>query len=83
VINAELKKDGQGTLRTVAEIGYNNLEFGGYFSDNREQFKKFMKGIGLKPLSGGTSLGQMKKEDVLKKMIDDALYLEKKYVICY
>lgn len=83
VIEAELKKDWQGTLRAVAEMGYNNLEFSNYFGDSREQFKKFMKEIGLKPLSGGSSLGQMKKEDVLQKMIDDALYLEKKYLICY
>ncbi|GEO11891.1 sugar phosphate isomerase/epimerase family protein [Segetibacter aerophilus] len=83
VIGDELKKDWQGTLRTVAEIGYDNLEFSGYYGDNREQFKKFMKDIGLKPLSAGSSLGQMKKEDALKKMIDDALYLEKKYLVCY
>jgi sugar phosphate isomerase/epimerase len=67
----------------VANIGYTQLEFGGFYGNSIEQFKKFMKEIGLKPLSAGSSLGQMKKEDVLKKMIDDALYLNKKYMVCY
>lgn len=83
VIEAELKKDWKATLRTVAEIGYDTLEFGGFYGDSRQQFRKFMKEIGLKPLSAGSSLGQMKKEDELNKMIDDALYLEKKYLVCY
>lgn len=34
-------------------------------------------------MAGGLSISQMKKENLLKKAIDEALFLEKKYMICY
>ncbi|MBD0350182.1 MAG: sugar phosphate isomerase/epimerase [Flavisolibacter sp.] len=83
VIVEELKKDWKETLRQVAEIGYDYLEFRGYYGDDIAYFKKFMQEIGLKPLAAGDSIEQLKKEDVLKRMIDESLYLGKKYLICY
>src|SRR5450432_1132949 len=83
VIEDELKRDWKATLRQVAEIGYTYLEYGRYFGDSPVAFKKFMKEIKLRSLAGGGGMKEMIKEDALKKMIDNALELEKKYLICY
>lgn len=83
VINSELKQDWEGTLRKVAAMGYKYLEFGKHFGTDRDYFKKYIKKLGLQPLAGGAAMAQMRKEEDLKKMIDDALYLGKKYLVCY
>lgn len=83
VIQNELKNDWQATLLKVAAIGYRHLEFGKYYGNDRQEFKHFLKEHRLMPLAGGTAMSQMRKEDKLKKMIDDALYLDKKYLVCY
>jgi sugar phosphate isomerase/epimerase len=83
VLDDELKKDWKSTLETVAKIGYTYLEFNNFYGNSRDYFKQFLKEIKLKPLNGGSSLGQMKKDEVLKKMIEEALFFEKKYLTCY
>lgn len=83
VIQAEIKNDWEQTLRKVANIGYTHLEFGKYFGNDINAFKKVLNETGLKPLAGGASMAQMRKEDELKKMIGEALQLDKKYLVCY
>jgi sugar phosphate isomerase/epimerase len=83
VIQKEIRSDWRETLRKVAEIGYNNLEFENFRGVDPKEIKSFLKEINLKPLSSGSVMAQMNKEDLLKKMIDDALFMEKKYLICY
>jgi len=83
VIREEIEKDYKATLRKVAEIGYRYYEFGNYMGPSLEEFKAFLREIGLVPIAGGSSMAQMIKVDELKKMIDAALALEKKYIICY
>jgi sugar phosphate isomerase/epimerase len=83
VIEKELEQDWEKTLRKVAGIGYRYLEFGNFFGNDKERFLKVMNETGIKPLAGGTSLAGMKKEEDLMQMIDDALSLGKKYMVCY
>ena len=83
VIRDEIEKDYEATLRKVAGIGYKYYEFGNYLGPSPEQFKSFLKDIGLVPLAGGTSMAQMIREDELKKAIESALALDKKYLVCY
>ena len=83
VLQKELKEDWEGTLRKVAQIGYTQLEFGNHYGENAASFKKFLKEVGLKPVAGGSSLAQMKKDEVLNKMIEEALFFEKNYIVCY
>ena len=83
VLQAELKKDWEQTLRKVAAIGYTQLEFGNYYGSDIAYFKKVLKEIGLQPIAGGAAMAQMRKEEDLKKMIDEALKLDKKYLVCY
>ena len=83
VLQKELKADWEGTLRKVAAMGYTHLEFVNYYGESAATFKKFLKEVELKPLAGGSSMAQMKKDEVLKKMIEEAHFFEKEYLICY
>ncbi|HYW97304.1 MAG TPA: sugar phosphate isomerase/epimerase, partial [Bacteroidales bacterium] len=81
-IAAPLKDDWAKTLREVGDIGYKYLEHGGIFGDDKQHFESVMAEAGLESLAGGASIAQMQGDD-LKKLIDRALSLKKKYVVCY
>jgi sugar phosphate isomerase/epimerase len=81
-LSNELKEHPKETLTAIAEMGYKYLEFGGTFGMEVQEFKDFMNGIGLKPLAGGTNIAGL-QGDGLKRMIDDQLELDKKYLVCY
>jgi sugar phosphate isomerase/epimerase len=83
VIRDELEKDYKTTLRKVADIGYRYYEFGNYMGPSQEEFREFLDEIGLVPLAGGSSMAQMIKDDELEKMVENALALDKKYMVCY
>lgn len=83
VLQKELKADWEGTLRKVAAMGYTHLEFGKYYGESAASFKQFLKEVELKPLAGGNSMAEMKKDGVLNKMIEEANFFEKKYLVCY
>jgi len=83
VLQKELKADWEGTLRKVAAMGYTHLEFGNYYGESAATFKQFLKEVELKPLAGGSSMAEMKKDGVLNKMIEEANFFEKKYLVCY
>ncbi len=83
VLKNELNLDFNGTLRKVAEIGYQYLEIGNNPRGSREEFKKFLKDLDLIPVAGGTSIAEMMDEENLRKLCEDALYMGKKYMICY
>jgi len=83
VLQKELKADWEGTLRNVAAMGYTHLEFGNYYGKSAATFKQFLKEVELKPLAGGSSMAEMKKDGVLNKMIEEANFFEKKYLVCY
>ncbi len=83
VLGKEMRSDWEGTLRKVAQMGYTHLEFNKYYGESAASFKRFLQEVGLKPLAGGLSISEMKKEDLLKKAVDEALFLEKKYMVCY
>lgn len=83
VIRDQIKEDYKATLKKVAEIGYTYLEIGNYLGPSLEEFKAFLKDINLIPIAGGTSIADMMDVEKLKKMIEDALLMEKKYLICY
>lgn len=83
VLKAELKKDWEQTLRKVAAMGYTQLEFNKFYGNDIAYFRNILKEIGLQPIAGGAAMAQMRKEADLKKMIDEALELDKKYLVCY
>ena len=83
VLKNELNMDFNGTFRKVSEIGYRYLEIGNNPRGSREEFKKFLEELNLIPIAGGTSIGEMMDEENLRKLCEDAMYMGKKYMICY
>jgi sugar phosphate isomerase/epimerase len=82
-IQNEVRTDYRKALEEVAAIGYRYLEFGGSMGNSLQEFRAFLKKIGLTPLAGGSSMVQMIEKENLEKMIAEALELEKKYMVCY
>jgi len=83
VIGEEIQKDYKAALTKVADIGYKYLEIGRYLGPSLEEFKTFLQEINLVPIAGGASIADMLEDDKLKNMVDDALAMEKKYLVCY
>ncbi len=77
-----LREDWEKTLRELAAMGYRYLEHGGPLGDNPAYFAAVMNDIDMESLAGGASIAQLQGDD-LRKQIDQALSLKKKYVVCY
>jgi sugar phosphate isomerase/epimerase len=92
-VRDDMKKDPVGTLTQLEKMGYKNVEHANYierkfYGFSAIEFKKILDDLGLKMVSGHTVMGKShwdmaKKEfsDSWKWTIDDAAYLEQKYVI--
>ncbi len=83
VLKNEINLDYRGTFEKVADIGYKYLEIGNYLGPSQDDFKAFLKEINLVPIAGGTSMSGMMDEEKLKTLVEDALDMGKKYMICY
>jgi len=82
VVQESIRQDPRGTLSRLAEMGYSYLEFGGTWGEDPGSLLSFMKGIGILPLAGGTSMAAL-QGDGLQQSIEDALTMEKSYLVCY
>ena len=76
-----MKNDYQSALRTVAEIGYKTVEMGTPAGTTIPEFKAFLKEIGLNPLSGGTSMAQLKSD--LDTLLPQAAELGNQFYVCF
>ena len=83
VVRQMIKKQPRETMAMLVEMGYKYLEFRGTYGENPAELKKYMDEIGLKPLAGGSTLGNLIKGDNLQKTIDDYLQMGKSYLVCY
>ena len=80
------KKDPAAALKLIAEWGYKELEFGGDMGLklNVLELKKYLKDLGLKPLIGSTSMGNLKSNpEEVRSDIKKCLELEQEYIACY
>jgi sugar phosphate isomerase/epimerase len=82
VVQTEMRADHRKTMTLLAEMGYKYLEFGGVFRENPSELLRFMEGIGLTPLAGGTNIAGL-MGDGLKQNIDACLEMQKSYLVCY
>ncbi|CCH00687.1 xylose isomerase domain protein TIM barrel [Fibrella aestuarina BUZ 2] len=81
----EVSKDLAGTLKSVAEIGYKELELfgynnGTYFGKTPKELRSMLDGLGLKAPSGHFLVPQMQKD--WDKAIDHAKELGQSYMVC-
>lgn len=69
-----------GTLEKVAKIGYNGVEFAGYFNTPGKDLKKAMNSFGLK--SAGSHIGISSITENLDEVIEYSLQIDDPYIIC-
>lgn len=50
-VRADMEKDFEGTLKKVKEMGYDYVEFAGYFGNSAERVKEILDKYGLKAIS--------------------------------
>ena len=83
IIGKEIHDDWRGTLEKVAGMGYKYFESGEVYGDSLEDYKKFLKNIGLIPLTAGASMAQFLDEESFAKILVRGHDLNAKYVVCY
>jgi len=79
-VRDDLSKDFKGTLRQVAELGYEGVEFAGYGGLPAQELKQLLDELNLKPIGAHVSLNQMRED--LDKEIDYLLAIGAEYLIC-
>ena len=67
------------TLKLVADVGYNELEFAGYFNHSPKEIKNILDNEGLTAPSAHIMLDRFTNN--LTQVIDDALMLGHKYLV--
>ena len=73
-------KDFLGTIKKVAEIGYDGVEFAGFFNTSAKDLKNALDEYGLK--AAGSHEGINKLRDTLDDVISYNIAIENPYVIC-
>lgn len=76
----ETAKDFRGTLRKVAELGYEGVEFAGYGDIPAEEMKTLLQELGLKAIGSHVGL-HLLREDAQKE-IDYLKTIGAKYMMC-
>jgi sugar phosphate isomerase/epimerase len=69
-----------GTLEKVAKIGYNGVEFAGYFNTPGKDLKKALDSFGLK--AAGSHIGISSITENLDEVIEYSLQINDPYIIC-
>jgi sugar phosphate isomerase/epimerase len=80
-VRNEMGKDVEGTLAKVAEIGFKEVEFAGYFNRTPEQIKAALKQNGLSAPSAHVSLAVMKDKANWQKTLEVSQAIGHKYLI--
>jgi len=83
IIGKEIKDDWRGTLEKVAAMGYKYFESGAVYGDSLEDYKGFLKNIGLTPLANGASMAQFMDEPSFSELLKRGHDLNVKYIVCY
>ena len=79
-IGQETKRDFLGTIRRVGAIGYDGVEFAGYFDTSAEVLKRTLEESGLR--AAGTHLGVPVLRDDLAAQIEYSLAIDCPTVLC-
>lgn len=74
------QKDLIGAIRQMAKIGYDGIEFAGYFGHSAAELRAVLKDCGVE--AAGSHIGLDMLENHLSEVIDFSGELGEKYVIC-
>jgi len=79
-VREDCGKDFPGSLKAVAEMGYEGVEFAGYYDYSAEDLKKMLDDLGLGV--AGTHIGvDVIQGDPLQETVDFALALGNKHIV--
>lgn len=78
-VRSILADDFAGTLGRLAEVGYVNLEFAGYYDHPPAEIRQLLDDLGLRARSGHFGLGDMRED--ADAVLDGAATLGMEYVI--
>ncbi|AJY74381.1 sugar phosphate isomerase/epimerase family protein [Paenibacillus beijingensis] len=76
----EMEQDFRGTLRKLAELGYEGVEFAGYGGIPAEEMKSLLQELGLQAIGSHVSLQALQSD--LQQEIDYLTTIGAKYMIC-
>jgi len=79
MVRRELEKDFEGTLKRVAELGYKEVEFAGYFDHPPKEVRAVLDRYGLSSPAGHVSLAALGGD--LGQIIEAAHVIGHKYVL--
>jgi sugar phosphate isomerase/epimerase len=79
-LRREMDKDFEGSLQKVAAIGYNEVEFAGYYNRTPQQVKEILVRYGLEAPSAHVSLADLRMK--LDASIDAAKVIGHKLLVC-
>lgn len=76
----ETDKDFIGTLKNVAEMGYDGVEFAGYGNLQPQEVKKVLDDLGLKAASSHVPLSYIKEK--MDELIETQVTIGSKHIVC-
>jgi sugar phosphate isomerase/epimerase len=79
-LREECEKDFAGTLKKVADLGFDGVEFAGYGGLSVQEVKGLLDELGLKAAASHVPLDQLQNN--LVQVIEDQKTLGSKYVVC-
>lgn len=79
-VREDCKKDFRGTLEAVARMGYEGVEFAGYYDTPAPELKKWLDDLGLKCAGTHTGIDTL-RGDNLQKTVDFNKTLDNPYLI--
>lgn len=78
-VREELDRDFVGTMRIIAQMGYQTVEFAGYYNISALQMKALLTETGLKGVSSHISLDELLSN--LYRMIEYSLIIGSSYIV--
>ncbi len=78
-LRGDMQKDFRGTLQKVKDMGYEGVEFSGFFGNTPEQVKAMCDEIGLVPVSAHIPLDEMLAD--IDRVIADCKTLGCEYIV--
>ena len=79
-VRDDMKKNFEGTLARVAQIGYKEVEFAGYFDHSARSVRSTLRKNGLTAPAAHVGFPELGKS--WDKVIEDALVVGHRYLIC-
>lgn len=79
-LREEVKKDFKGTLRKVAEMGFDGVELAGHGGLDILEVKEALQSCGLQAISSHVPLADLRND--LEKVLEEQLELGVKFIVC-